>query len=83
MRALNDTLRYGARAPEDPIEIFCECGETRCRVRFTLTLGRYEELRGSSGSLVAEEHADPLTDRIVGGSDGFVIVERQLPETGA
>lgn len=83
MRALNDTLRYSARAPDDAIEIFCECGQTGCRVRFTLTLASYEELRGQAGSLVAEEHADPLTDRVSERHDGFVMVEQQAPDAGA
>ena len=74
-RELNDRIR-ARNAGEREFEVFCECGQARCRDRFLIGRDAYEALRRMpTHFLVKRSHADP-GERIVDELDGFLIVEK-------
>jgi hypothetical protein len=46
----------GVEPGQEPWDFTCECGAPECRVRVSLTLAEYEELRAAGRPVLAAEH---------------------------
>lgn len=60
-----------------PQELVCECSDETCTVAITVSRAEYEAVRAhASRFLVAPGHEDELTERLVGATDGFSVVQK-------
>ena len=61
----------------DELEVLCECGETGCDARLTLTIGEYDEAHGQRDRfVVAVEHQDPQIERVVTRREHYLVVDK-------
>jgi hypothetical protein len=81
-RAVNRELEKASKeaaggAPDDQLEILCECGEPSCNTKLTLTTGEYDEAhRQLDRFIVAIEHEDPNIERVVMRRDSYLVVDK-------
>jgi hypothetical protein len=81
-RAVNRELEKASKeaaggAPDDQLEILCECGEPSCNTKLTLTIGDYDEAhRQLDRFVVAIEHEDPNIERVVMRRDSYLVVDK-------
>ena len=81
-RAVNRELEKASKeaaggAPDDQLEILCECGEPSCNTKLTLTIGEYDEAhRQLDRFIVAVEHEDPIIERVVMRRDSYLVVDK-------
>jgi len=77
-RERNDRIS-SLRAGETEFEVFCECGQARCRDRLVVTREVYEKLRRAQTTLLVDpSHVGPA-DRTLERHGRFSIVERLEP----
>ena len=68
LRGEHDSLRIG---------FVCECGNLDCLERLELTRAAYEEVRSNPKRfVVAPGHEDTRIARVVGGGEGYLVVEK-------
>jgi hypothetical protein len=59
-------------------DIFCECGDTSCTERITVTNGVYEETRADpTHFLLRPGHEDPTVENVIENRGDYVIVEKE------
>lgn len=69
-------------ADEDPELYFCECVDTECREKVSLTRAQYESVRASSRHFfVLPGHEQPEVETVVDQYEGWLIVRK--PESVA
>lgn len=74
-------LEEGFGAPGGLLSFVCECGNAACTQRIVLTKPEYESVRAHGDRFaVAPGHDIPAVERVVGGTDRFLVVEKH---TGA
>jgi hypothetical protein len=80
-REVNERLRDVSRTfgrADEPLDFVCECSDSRCAERVTLTRAEYEDLRSDSARfVVAKNHAIPEIESVVAHADDHVIVEKR------
>jgi len=65
------------------VEFVCECADTDCAERLTLTLGEYERVRAEPNRFfLVPGHERPDVERVVETNGVFAVVEK-LGEAGA
>lgn len=70
---------WGEALAEDT-QIFCGCKpDGLCLTIIRVPVGAFELAGGDGVRLVAEEHADRLTGRVVGNGPGYVAVAWEAP----
>ncbi len=58
-------------------EFLCECGRPDCLERIVVQLDEYESIRAHPDRFILVlGHDEPDVDRVIGGGDDYVIVER-------
>ena len=58
-------------------EFLCECGDTRCTERITLTLREYGAVRANARQFaIVPGHDVPEVERVVASSDRYDVVEK-------
>ncbi|MDX6481841.1 MAG: hypothetical protein QOG85_2351 [Gaiellaceae bacterium] len=68
-------LRFGA--VDDEYEFICECANTGCTERVTLTLREYERIRsGGARFVIVPGHADPRVELVVERAENHEVVEK-------
>jgi hypothetical protein len=68
----------GAGSDADTVEVFCECGRTRCADRIRIATGAYEEIRASAAYFVVTAgHEETGAEQLVARHNGYVVVERR------
>jgi hypothetical protein len=68
-------LRFGGI--DDEYEFICECSQTDCVERLTLTLREYEQIRAEGTRfVVAPGHADPSVELVVARTADHHVVEK-------
>lgn len=61
----------------EPIEFLCECVQTECLERISLTLPAYEEVRSNpTHFFLVPGHERPDLEFVVAVGDGYVVVEK-------
>ena len=59
-------------------EYFCECANSDCTLRVTLTVQEYEEVRGDPRRfLVATGHDLPEIERVVSRNERYWVIEKR------
>jgi hypothetical protein len=79
-RDINDRLEAGLRqvphAPER-LDFVCECGNGDCTASISVTLDEYAAVRRDSRHfLVLPGHVFRETERVIGGTDRYEVVEK-------
>ena len=81
MSALSEDARVGASRVEtepETVEIWCECGHTRCTGQIVTTVADYEQVRRFPARFfIKEGHEISDTERIVDQGEGYVVVEKR------
>jgi len=79
-RNVNDNIRNVASqfaSRDDPYEFVCECADSSCTMRMTLTLSEYEAVRASPVRFVlAPGHVVPEIETVVEQEQDHVVVEK-------
>lgn len=79
-RSINERIRDLADrhgSDRHPYEFLCECGDTACVERVTLSLGEYEAVRADATRFVlAEGHDDNTIEKVVEATPDHVVVEK-------
>jgi hypothetical protein len=79
-RSVNERIRDLAdRHGSDPheYEFLCECSDTACVERVTLSLDEYEAVRADATRFVlADGHSDTTIERVVETAPDHVVVEK-------
>jgi hypothetical protein len=79
-RRVNERIREladGHGADQHAYEFLCECGDTACMERVTLTLAEYEAVRADATRFVlADGHNDGTIEKVVAASADHVVVEK-------
>jgi hypothetical protein len=79
-RSVNERIRDladGHGADQHAYEFLCECGDTACVERVTLTLDEYEAVRADPTRFVlAEGHDDATIENVVEATPDHVVVEK-------
>ena len=71
-----ERLDSGETEPET-VEIWCECGHTRCTGQIVTTVADYEQVRRFPARFfIKEGHEISDTERIVDQGEGYVVVEK-------
>lgn len=58
------------------IDVFCECGRTRCADRLRLTIDEFDDVLGTPGWYVVLPGHENGTERPVNRNEDVVVVER-------
>jgi hypothetical protein len=79
-RSVNERIRDLAEehgADQHRYEFLCECGDTACVERVTLSLGEYEAVRADGARFVlAEGHDDRTIETVIESAPDHVVVEK-------
>ena len=79
-RSVNEEIET-VRGPDEPGEttaFVCECADPECAQTIELTAAQYADVRsGERRFVVLEGHERPEIEDVVGGGDGFAIVEKR------
>lgn len=79
-RSVNERIRDLAGrhgSDEHRYEFLCECGDTACVERVTLSLEEYEAVRADATRFVlAEGHDDATIEKVVESAPDHVVVEK-------
>ncbi len=68
--------RQEAQAGER-LTFYCECADSACKQRLSLTPQEYESVRASSRRFaVVAEHEDPEVERIVEEHERYAVIEK-------
>jgi len=78
-REVNERIAEAARRtlvlPD--AEFLCECGRPDCLERIVVDLSEYESIRAHPDRfLLVLGHDQPEVDRVIGGGDDYVVVEK-------
>jgi hypothetical protein len=83
-RAAENETMWRALNEADPPEpgrvafVFCECGHGGCSEQLSISWRDYELVRADAARFVlVPGHEDPRLERVVGGEESFVVVEKQ------
>jgi hypothetical protein len=68
-----------ALAPDDvPMEFLCECDDTDCLEKVSVTQAEYEAIRAvATQFVVLPGHEDPDIERVVQQTERFLVVEKE------
>lgn len=76
-RQVNGRIRHSVDLPEtETLELFCECGRRLCAARVRVEAGFYGRAVASGRLYVIAKGHQDAADTIVGGYDGFFVVDR-------
>jgi hypothetical protein len=80
-REVNEKIEAVSRGETSTFHVFsCECADTECTERISLTLEEYEHIRGTpTHFLVKPGHVYPDVERLIetdGGSARYEVVEK-------
>ena len=81
-RSVNEKLRALNQAFSELTETYaiaCECADTTCVATLHISMEAYLDVRAhSSRFVVLADHVYPDVERVVGESDGYAIVEKNV-----
>ena len=79
-RELNERLEQHALEQDTAapsFQLVCECAVEECTARLEVPVAEYERIRDDSTRfIVARDHADPLSERVVESLSAYEIVEK-------
>ncbi len=81
-RSVNERVEEVVQpGPTEAIDFLCECGDTECVEKITLTREEYESVRmdGAQFAIVAG-HEIPAIESVVRRADGFLVVRKHPAE---
>ena len=81
-RSVNERVEEVVQpGPSEAIDFLCECGDTECVEKITLTREEYESVRvdGAQFAIVAG-HEIPAIERVVRRADRFLVVRKHPHE---
>ena len=68
----------GDRCDAETVEVFCECGRSRCADRIRIEMGAYEKIVGSAAYFVVTAgHEQSGAEELVERQNGYAVVERR------
>jgi hypothetical protein len=67
----------GAGSDAETVEIFCECGRTRCADRIRIGTDAYEQVRTSAARFVVAAGHEETGAEEVARHNGYLVVERK------
>ena len=84
-RDVNERVKEVDRSHNIPVEdlwdFLCECANSGCLERLSLTLGEYEDVRSNPTTFVVKHgHERPEVEAVVSATDRYVIVEKHPGE---
>jgi hypothetical protein len=82
LREINEFLedRALAEIPPTHVEFVCECADSDCAERISLTIEEYEHVRERSNwAVVKAGHVVPTSERVAERRQAFWIVEKTAP----
>jgi hypothetical protein len=80
-RSVNERVEEVVQpGPAEAIDFLCECGDTECVEKITLTREEYESVRADGAHFaVVAGHEIPAIESVVRRADGFLVV-RKYPQ---
>ena len=85
-REVNEQIAQVYRAQESPtdfLQFVCECVQSECHERISMTLAEYERVRAHPRRfLVKPEHVDQRIERVVAEAGNRYVVVEKLGEAG-
>lgn len=77
-REVNSRIRKATdESTSETIDVFCECGRRRCANRIRIAVAEHDDALGSPGRyIVSAGHENVAAERVVGGQDRYLVVER-------
>jgi hypothetical protein len=81
-RSVNERVEEVVQpGPTEAIDFLCECGDTECVEKITLTREEYESVRMDGAQFaIVSGHEIPAIERVVRRADRFLVVRKHPAE---
>ena len=81
-RSVNERVEEVVQpGPTEPIDFLCECGDTECVEKISLTRAEYESIRTDGAQfVVVAGHEIPAIESVVRRADRFLVVRKHPGE---
>jgi hypothetical protein len=66
----------GAESEAETVDVFCECGRSRCSDRIRIAMDAYEQVRTSAARFVVTAGHEEPGAALIARNNGYVVVER-------
>jgi hypothetical protein len=76
-REIEQASEQAGGAPNDQLEVLCECGQDDCTTTLALTITEYDEAHGQRDRfVVASGHEHPQIERVVTRKERYLVVDK-------